>query len=72
MLGTVSVDLATRPHLTVDEFAERERISRASVYNHIASGALKTLKVGRCRRIPWSAVVEYEESAAQAASTQQA
>lgn len=38
--------------LTVDETAEELGVSRAHVYNLIARRRLKTLKLGRSRRIP--------------------
>jgi excisionase family DNA binding protein len=44
--------------LTVDEAAEQLRISRWSLYNLIRSNQLRTVKVGRRRLVPASAIAE--------------
>jgi excisionase family DNA binding protein len=49
--------------LTVDETAEELGVSRAHVYNLIARRRLRTLKLGRSRRIP---LTELERLAATA------
>ena len=45
--------------LTVPEAADRLRISRTRVYELILSGELRSLKLGRVRRIPMSALEEF-------------
>ena len=40
-----------RKSLSVDELARRNGICRATIYNEIARGNLKTIKVGRRRLI---------------------
>jgi excisionase family DNA binding protein len=44
--------------LTVDEAAERLRVSRWTLYNLIRSNQLRTVKIGRRRLIPASAINE--------------
>lgn len=44
--------------MTVAEVAERLKISRWKVYELIRSRELASFLVGRCRRIPASAVAE--------------
>jgi excisionase family DNA binding protein len=38
--------------LTVEEAAERLSIGRTKVYELLATGALESVTIGRCRRIP--------------------
>ncbi|SNR96321.1 helix-turn-helix domain-containing protein [Actinomadura mexicana] len=45
--------------LTVDEAAERLRVSRWTLYNLIRSNQLRTVKIGRRRLVPVNALVEY-------------
>jgi len=45
--------------LTVPEVMTALRLSRAKVYDLIRSGELTTVKIGRCRRIPPTAVSDY-------------
>jgi excisionase family DNA binding protein len=45
--------------LTVDEAAERLRVSRWSVYNLIRSNQLRTVKIGRRRLVPVAALDEF-------------
>jgi excisionase family DNA binding protein len=45
-------------YLTVDEVADRLKISRWKVYELIRSRELASFHVGRCRRIPAGAVTE--------------
>ncbi len=45
-------------YLTVNEVAERLKISRWKVYELIRSRELDSFRLGRCRRIPASAVGE--------------
>lgn len=44
--------------LTVDEAAERLRVSRWTVYNLIRSNQLRTIKIGRRRLVPADALTE--------------
>lgn len=45
-------------YLTVPEVADRLRISRWKVYELIRTRELVSFNVGRCRRVPASAVAE--------------
>ncbi|GAA2156445.1 helix-turn-helix domain-containing protein [Actinomadura napierensis] len=45
--------------LTVDEAAERLRVSRWTLYNLIRSNQLRTVKIGRRRLVPVNALIEY-------------
>ncbi|MFB4311945.1 helix-turn-helix domain-containing protein [Actinomadura sp. GTD37] len=45
--------------LTVDEAAERLRVSRWTLYNLIRSNQLRTVKIGRRRLVPANALAEY-------------
>ncbi|MFC5748342.1 helix-turn-helix domain-containing protein [Actinomadura rugatobispora] len=45
--------------LTVDEAAERLRVSRWTLYNLIRSNQLRTIKIGRRRLVPANALAEY-------------
>lgn len=53
-----TVRSAPEDYLTVVEVAEQLRISRWKVYELIRSRELASFLVGRCRRIPASAVAE--------------
>ncbi len=44
--------------LTVDEAAERLRVSRWTLYNLIRSNQLRTVKIGRRRLVPVDALAE--------------
>ena len=44
--------------MTVTDVATRLAIGRTTVYELIANGGLRTIKIGRCRRIPESALDE--------------
>lgn len=46
--------VAREQWLTVDEAAEALRVSRATIYRFIASGAISTAKFGRARRVAQS------------------
>ncbi|MFC9973489.1 helix-turn-helix domain-containing protein [Spirillospora sp. NPDC127200] len=48
----------SEPVLTVDEAAERLRVSRWTIYNLIRSGQLRTFKLGRRRLVPAAALAE--------------
>jgi excisionase family DNA binding protein len=43
---------------TIDEAAEQLRVSRWSLYNLIRTNQLRTIKIGRRRLIPASAIAE--------------
>jgi excisionase family DNA binding protein len=47
--------------LTPEEAAECLRIHRSTVYDLIRLGVLRSVKIGRARRIPAAAVREYVE-----------
>jgi excisionase family DNA binding protein len=44
---------------TVDETLQRLRICRATGYRLINSGALRTVKIGRRRLVPESAIADF-------------
>jgi excisionase family DNA binding protein len=45
--------------LTVEEAALQLSLSRSTVYELLASGEIRSLKIGRCRRIPQNALAEF-------------
>ena len=49
--------------LTIPEAAMRLRISRASLYVHIAAGRLEALKIGAATRLRESAIARFIEAA---------
>ena len=49
--------------ITVAEFCQRYEIGKTTVYKLIQHGKLRTIKIGRCRRIPVSAIREWQERA---------
>ena len=51
-------DAPTEYLLTVQEAADRLRVSRWSVYNLIRSNQLRTIKIGRRRPVPPAALAE--------------
>ncbi|CAL9467559.1 hypothetical protein GCM10009551_010960 [Nocardiopsis tropica] len=53
--------------LTVEEAAERLRVSRWMVYNLIRSRTLRTVKIGRRRLVPVAALPECLEALEDAA-----
>ncbi len=53
-----SARTSAEDYLTVAEVAERLKVSRWKVYELIRSRELASFLVGRCRRIPASAVAE--------------
>jgi excisionase family DNA binding protein len=57
MMGRTVRSTAT-DYMTVAEVAEQLRISRWKVYELIRSRELASFLLGRCRRIPASAVAE--------------
>ncbi|MFF5264357.1 helix-turn-helix domain-containing protein [Actinomadura viridis] len=54
--------------LTVDEAAERLRVSRWTLYNLIRSNQLRTIKIGRRRLVPVNALAEYLDLLAEEAA----
>jgi excisionase family DNA binding protein len=52
------MDNHERRFLTIKEFCEEARISRTTVYRHLKSGALPSLKVGSRVLIPSSIISE--------------
>jgi excisionase family DNA binding protein len=44
--------------LTIDEAAEQLRVSRWTLYNLIRTNRLRTIKIGRRRLVPASALAE--------------
>jgi len=51
--------------LTIDEVAERLRVSRWSVYNLIRANQLRTVKIGRRRLVTPVALIECVEQLAE-------
>ena len=49
-------------YMTVVEFAERFRLSRSMTYQLMSDGHLRSVTIGRSRRIPRAAVLEFEAS----------
>jgi len=49
--------------LTVSETADRLHVSKPTVYVLINSGQLRSIKVGRIRRIPCKALEDYIDTA---------
>jgi excisionase family DNA binding protein len=45
--------------LTVEEGAKQARISRATMFALIRDGEIRSVKIGRSRRIPATALQEY-------------
>ena len=62
--STESARTSAEDYLTVDEVAERLKVSRWKVYELIRSRELASFLVGRCRRIPANAVAELVAPAA--------
>lgn len=54
-----NVALAPRLLLSVDEVCAALHMSRAHIYRLLASGELPSVKVGRCRRVLFSALEAY-------------
>ena len=51
-----------RALLTVEEAAERLSLGRTTVFQLLKTGALKSVRIGRLRRIPTDALDEYTRS----------
>jgi len=63
--GTNTVQLTGDYLLTIDEAAERLRVSRWSVYNLIRANQLRTVKIGRRRLVTPAALTECVEQLAE-------
>lgn len=62
---TRALDIHSAPLLiTVEEAARRLAIGRTVAFELIASGRLRSVRVGRLRRVPVEAVAEFVESLA--------
>lgn len=46
------MDSSARLLLTVEEAADRLAIARSHLYLHLQSGRLRSVKIGRSRRVP--------------------
>lgn len=55
--------------LTPEQAAKRLEVGRSTLYGLIASGEVESIKVGRARRIPADALVEYVGRLRAAAAT---
>ena len=64
--------MTTPELLTVAEVAERLRLGRATVYRLVSSGALKTVRIGRARRVAVHDLREFVERLRQAAEQEEA
>jgi excisionase family DNA binding protein len=53
--------------LTVEDVAKRLAVGRTTAFHLVASGQIKSVKIGKCRRVPEAAVDEYVESRLSAA-----
>lgn len=57
-----AVDLSlthTRVLLTVEDAARAMAVGRTTVYQLLAAGSLRSVKIGRARRIPIDAIRDY-------------
>ncbi|HEV2344517.1 MAG TPA: helix-turn-helix domain-containing protein [Actinocrinis sp.] len=45
--------------VTPEEAARALRLGRSKIYELMASGAIESVRIGRCRRIRWSALESY-------------
>ncbi|MET9695601.1 excisionase family DNA-binding protein [Streptomyces sp. NPDC006529] len=59
VLSAVTADDSTLVLLTVEEAAYRLRIGRTYCYRLISTGQLESVPVGRLRRVPADAVIEF-------------
>lgn len=48
--------------LTVDEAVQRSRIGRTRIFELIKAGEIRSVKIGRSRRIPVRALEEYVDT----------
>jgi excisionase family DNA binding protein len=44
--------------LTVEEAAQALGVSRSTMYGFVSSGEIRSIKLGKCRRIPVDALAE--------------
>lgn len=61
-----------RVMLTVEEAAERLGIGRTLMFRLIRTGEIETVRIGRLRRVPATAIHEYAARLVQGASNQAA
>ncbi len=54
-------------YYTIEQVAEKLQVTRQAVHNWIKEGRLDSIKIGRSRRIPTSALVRLLEQSRQAA-----
>lgn len=47
--------------LTIEEAAQRLGIGRTTMYGLVKAGAIRTITIGRLRRVPLSCLKEYVE-----------
>ncbi len=59
--ATGSTPVTLEPHYSVDQLAAEWGVSRKSIERYVASGALRSRRIGGLRRIPASAVREFQE-----------
>jgi excisionase family DNA binding protein len=64
--------LPPRVLLTVEEAGERLGIGRTTAYSLVRSGALESVRIGRLRRVPVSAIDEFAARLVAGSTTQQA
>lgn len=48
--------------ITVEDAAERLSLSRTKTYELVASGALESIKIGSCRRVPVEALTAFVDA----------
>lgn len=56
---TVSPLTATKLLLTVPEAAAKLGLSRSLFYTLVLEGKVRSIKIGKCRRVPYIALEEY-------------
>jgi excisionase family DNA binding protein len=57
--------------LTVEEAAERLKIGRTHMYSLVSAGAVRSVTIGRLRRVPCECLVEYVSNLLAAGQTDQ-
>lgn len=58
-VSTVASVHATKLLLTVPEVAATLGLSRSVFYNLVLAGTIRSVKIGKCRRVPYIALEEY-------------
>ncbi len=48
--------------LTVGEVQQQTKLSRSRIYELMADGSIRSVKIGRSRRVPHQALLEFVES----------